>query len=120
MADEGFLGGGVDWTGIPAGKPPSAKGFTGIVDWTGIPAGKPSSTGFPTQFAGFRSIDNVTSVFDWSLVAVADAPPGVGQLRVRKQDGVTYVVYLVDGSDPDASPIPFDTIAGTKYIRRKT
>jgi hypothetical protein len=42
-----------------------------------------------------------------------------GALFIDK-NGTTYAVYLVDTSDPDASPFRVRTSAGTKAIRLKT
>ena len=71
---------------------------------------------FPTQFSGLRYYDG--GVQELCLVATADAHAGP-QLRLYKS-GTTYCVYLVDTSDPDASPVRIDTGAGVKAVRFKT
>ena len=43
----------------------------------------------------------------------------LGAPMVRK-NGVTYAVYLVETTDPDASPIRVRTTTGIKAIRQKT
>lgn len=74
---------------------------------------------FPTQFFGLRAYYQ-GAVRDLCLVALADAPAGMGAVpRVRK-GGTDYAVYLVETSDPNASPIRIRTSAGTKAIRAKT
>ena len=79
----------------------------------------PSAPTFPTQFAGLRAYYG-GSVRDLCLVAVADAPSGMGGvMRVRK-GGTTLAIYLVETSDTNASPIRVRTSAGTKAIRIKT
>lgn len=81
----------------------------------------PGATGgsFPTQFAGLR-VWHSGAVVSLCLVATADAPAGMGASpRVRK-GGTTYAVYLVETSDPDASPVRIRTSAGTKAARRLT
>lgn len=87
------------------------------VDWTGIPTGVPTT--FPTQYPGLR-VWHGGAVVELCLVAVADAPGGMGgQLRIRK-GGTTYAIYLVETSDPNASPVRVATSAGIKAIRLKT
>lgn len=78
-----------------------------------------SVASFPTQYSGSLVFDN-GAAFDLCLVAVGDAPSGMGgQLRVRK-GGTTYAFYLVETSDGDASTVRIRTSAGVKAIRRKT
>ena len=78
------------------------------------------STGsFPTQYAGLRCFFHGV-VNDLCLVATADAPAGMGaQPRINK-NGTTYAVYLVETTDPNASPVRINTSAGVKAIRMKT
>ena len=74
---------------------------------------------FPTQFFGLRAYYH-GAVQDLCLVALADAPAGMGGVpRVRK-GGTDYAVYLVETSDSNASPIRIRTSAGVKAIRQKT
>lgn len=85
-------------------------------DPTELDGGGPA---FPTQYSGFK-IRKTGSTIELCLVATADAPAGMGgQLRMRK-GGVTYAVYLVETTDPNASPVRIRTSAGTKAIRLKT
>lgn len=73
---------------------------------------------FPTQYAGLRYFNG--TVQELALVALADAPSGMGAVwRVRK-NGVSYAVYLVETSDPNASAVRLRTSAGTKAARLKT
>ncbi len=73
---------------------------------------------FPTQFAGLRYFNG--SVKQLALVALADAPSGMGAVwRIRK-NGTDYAVYLVETSDPNASEIRLRTSAGTKAARLLT
>ena len=79
------------------------------------PAGVP----FPPQISGLR-IKQVGAIIELCMVALADAPAGMGgQLRLRK-NGVTYAVYLVETSDTFASPVRIQTATGIKAIRLKT
>jgi hypothetical protein len=71
---------------------------------------------FPTQFAGLRYFMGI--VRELSLVAIGDAPAG-DQWRIRK-GGTDYAVYLVDTTDPNASPVRVQTDAGVKAARFKT
>lgn len=74
---------------------------------------------FPAQFSGLRAYYH-GAVQDLCLVALADAPAGMGGVpRVRK-GGTDYAVYLVETSDSNASPIRIRTSAGVKAIRQKT
>ncbi len=74
---------------------------------------------FPTQYAGLR-IFYGGAVRELCVVAVADAPSGMGGVpRVRK-GGTTYAVYLVETTDPLATPLRVATTAGTKAVRVKT
>lgn len=78
----------------------------------------PASTPvFPTQYSGLR-VRGVSTTLDLCLVDTADAPSG-DTPRIRK-GATTYAVYLVDTSDPLASPVRIETGAGVKAIRLKT
>ena len=77
----------------------------------------PSSGGFPTQYPGLRTYYG-GAVVSLCLVAAADAPAGDAPM-VRK-GATTYAVYLVDTTDPNASPVRLRTDSGTKAIRRLT
>lgn len=74
---------------------------------------------FPAQYFGLRTYYR-GAVKDLCLVAIADAPAGMGGVPRVQKNGVTYAVYLVETSDPNASPVRFRTSAGTKAIREKT
>ena len=74
---------------------------------------------FPTQYAGFK-IHYGGATHELCLVAVANAPTGMGGVaRVRRSDG-TYALYLVETSDQNATPVRIRTSAGTKAVRVKT
>jgi len=72
---------------------------------------------FPTQYSGLR-VRGVSATLDLCLVDTADAPSG-DTPRIQK-GGVTYALYLVDTTDPLASPVRIGTGAGTKAVRLKT
>jgi len=75
---------------------------------------------FPTQYLGLR-IKKGAGTIDLCLVAVADAPSGMGgQLRIFNAGGTPRVVYLVETTDPNASPLRIKTSTGIKAIRLKT
>lgn len=75
--------------------------------------------GFPTQYSGWK-VRSTGSTIELCLVATADAPTGMGgQLRFQRTAG-TFAAYLVETSDPNASPVRVRTGAGVKAIRRKT
>lgn len=74
---------------------------------------------FPTQFAGLRTFYGGT-VKELCLVAVADAPTGMGGRLLVNKNGTTLCVYLVETTDPNASSVRVQTTAGTKSIRLKT
>jgi hypothetical protein len=74
---------------------------------------------FPTQFAGLRVFYG-GAVHDLCLVAAADAPSGMGAVPRVDKNGTTYAAYLVDTTDPNASPVRLETTTGTKAIRLKT
>lgn len=80
----------------------------------------PTTTGsFPTQFAGFR-VRKSSGTIELCLVATADAPAGMGgQLRLRRSAD-TLAFYLVDTTDPNASPLRIQTSTGVKSVRLKT
>lgn len=78
-----------------------------------------SSSTFPAQFLGLKAYYQ-GAVKDLCLVAEADAPAGMGGVIKLDKGGTLYAVYLVETSDPDASPIYVQTAAGTKAIREKT
>jgi hypothetical protein len=73
--------------------------------------------GFPGQFGGlFVRYGGVSR--ELSMVALADAPAGA-QWRISK-NGVTYAVYLVDTTDPNASAVRIRTPTAIKAARLKT
>lgn len=77
--------------------------------------------GFPTQYSGLRYWDaGIADRVELCLVAEADAPSGMGGVLKIRKGGVTYAVYLVETSDPSATPVRIKTIAGIKAIRVKT
>lgn len=78
-----------------------------------------SSGAFPAQFLGLRTYYQ-GAVKDLCLVAEADAPTGMGGVIKIDKGGTLYAVYLVETTDPDASPVRVETSAGTKAIREKT
>lgn len=78
-----------------------------------------SASAFPTQYDGFY-VRRTSGTQALCLVATADAPSGMGgQLRFYK-GGVTYAVYLVETTDPNASPLRIQTTTGIKAVRVKT
>lgn len=74
---------------------------------------------FPTQFDGLR-IFYGGAVRTLCLVALADAPSGVGGVIRIHKGGVTYAAYLVDTTDPNASSVRIRTSTATKSWRLKT
>jgi hypothetical protein len=54
------------------------------------------------------------------MVAEADAPSGMGGVIKVRKGGVNYALYLVETTDPNASPVRARTTTGTKAIREKT
>lgn len=79
----------------------------------------PPSTAFPTQFFGFRTFYNA-AVREFSLVAEADAPTGMGGVLKIDKNGTKYAVYLVETTDPNASNVRIQTTTGIKALRLKT
>lgn len=75
--------------------------------------------GFPTQFAGLR-VQRTSGMQELSLVAVADAPGGMGGVIKVRKTGTTYAAYIVETGDANASPVRVRTTTGTKAIRNKT
>jgi len=74
---------------------------------------------FPTQFSGFK-IQKTGSTIELCLVATADAPTGMGgSIRINK-NGTVYALYLVETTDPNASPVRVQTTTGIKSVRLKT
>jgi hypothetical protein len=84
------------------------------VGWELLP-----SVSFPTQYAGLRTFYG-GAVRELCLVAVADAPSGMGGVPLVRKSGTTYAVYLVETTDPLATPLRVATSAGTKAVRVKT
>lgn len=77
-------------------------------------------SGFPTQYSGMRIKGNA-SVLELCLVAEADAPSGMGGVfKIRVGGGLTRALYLVETTDPNASPLRIRTGTGTKAVRLKT
>jgi len=76
-------------------------------------------SGFPTQYDGLLYWDGAV----WQslcLVAEADAPAGMGAAPLVAAAGVFYAAYLVETTDPDASPVYLYTTTGWKAVRFKT
>lgn len=82
-------------------------------------ADNPADPGFPTQYFGLKSYYQ-GSVQNLCLVAEADAPSSMGGVLKVNKNGTLYVVYLVETTDPNASPCYLRTSTGTKAIREKT
>ncbi len=83
---------------------------------TGEVAPPPS---FPAQFSGLR-VYYGGAVRELCLVAEADAPTGMGGVIKIDKGGTLYAVYLVETTDPDATPVRVRTTTGTKAVRIKT
>lgn len=79
----------------------------------------PATGGFPTQYSGLRCYYG-GAVRELCLVAVADANTGMGSTPMIRKGGTTYAVYLVETTDPNATPVRLQTDTGTKAIRLKT
>lgn len=75
--------------------------------------------GFPAQFFGLKAFFQ-SAIKDLCLVAEADAPTGMGGVFKVRKGAVNYAIYLVETTDPNASPIRVRTSTGTKAIRLKT
>lgn len=114
----GFIG-LLDFIGYKVGKTSAvSSGFKGLLDFIGYSVGQ-LATGFPTQYFGLKVYYN-GAVRDLCLVAIADAPAGMGAVPRISKGGVTYAVYLVETGDTDATPVRVKTTTGTKAVRRKT
>lgn len=77
------------------------------------------AAGFPTQFAGLRVFYNAV-MKELCLVADADAPLGMGGVIRVLKGAVNYAVYLVETTDPLATPVRVRTSTGIKAVRIKT
>lgn len=101
-----------------SGAPNPADGY--LRRWAheevGVSSAAPS---FPTQYSGLRTYYHA-AVQDLCLVAAADAATGMGGAPMVNKNGTTYAVYLVETTDPNASPVRIQTSAGTKAIRVNT
>ena len=75
--------------------------------------------GFPTQYLGLRTYYH-GAVQDLCLVAQADAPAGMGGVWKLSKNGTLYAVYLVETTDPNATPVRVKTTTGVKSVRIKT
>ena len=74
---------------------------------------------FPTQFFGLKAYYQ-GSIQDLCLVSESDAPGSMGGVLKVNKNGTLYAVYLVETTDPNASPCYLRTSTGTKAIREKT
>ena len=86
------------------------------IAWQGwfAPAG-----GFPTQYSGLRVWYGAVA-HDLCLVAAADYHAGMGGAPMLKTPADVKAIYLVETTDPNASPIRIQTSAGIKAVRVKT
>ena|SRR3990167_5707145 len=89
-------------------------GMSGATGWGATWGGV-----FPSQFFGLKAYYQAT-VHDLCLVAEADAPGSMGGVLTVNKNGTLYAVYLVETTDPNASPCYLRTSSGTKAIREKT
>lgn len=80
---------------------------------------QPGAPPFPAQFAGLRYWTGA-AVQELSLVAVADAPTGMGGVLKVNKGGTDYAAYLVETGDANASGLRIRTSTGTKALRKKT
>jgi hypothetical protein len=71
------------------------------------------------QFAGLR-VWIAGAVRELCLVAVADAPTGMGGVLTVNKNGTYYSAYLVEVGGIEASPVMIQTTTGVKAIRNKT
>ena len=74
---------------------------------------------FPPQFAGLRTYYG-GSMRELCLVAIADAPSGMGGVVKIDKNGTLYAIYLVETSDANASFVRVQTTTGTKSLRLRT
>ena len=81
--------------------------------------GLASASSFPTQYFGLRTYFH-SAVQNLCLVAEADAPTGMGGVIKVDKNGTKYAVYLVETTDPNATPVRVKTSTGTKSVRIKT
>lgn len=101
-----------------SGAPNPADGY--LRRWSHAEVGvSVAGPAFPTQFFGLRTYYHA-AVQDLCLVAAADAATGMGGAPMVDKNGTAYAVYLVETTDPNASPVRLETSAGTKAIRVKT
>jgi hypothetical protein len=92
-------------------------GYYGQTFWGLSESGPPPE--FPPQFFGLRAYFQ-DAIRDLCLVAEADAPAGMGGVLKILKGATKYAVYLVETSDPNASPIRVRTSTGVKAVRLKT
>lgn len=74
---------------------------------------------FPSQVAGLFAYYGGL-VRELCMVAIGDAPVGMGGILKVNKGGANYAVYLVETGDSNATPIRIRTTTGTKAIRKKT
>jgi len=91
----------------------------GVASAAGVATGLGLSAAFPTQIFGLKAYYNA-AVHDLCLVNLADAPPGMGGVIRIDKNGTSYVVYLVEIGDLNATPIRVSTATGIKAVRVKT
>lgn len=105
-----------------AGKPPSGSTPITQLSPLGVPSRRYGSfagrvgASFPTQIPGLRAYYS-GGVKELCLVAVADAPSGMGGVVKIKKGGTTYAIYLVETTDPNASLVRIKTSTGVKSCR---
>lgn len=83
------------------------------------PSGVVPPPPFPTQYAGLR-VYHGAAALELCLVSTADGASGMGGIPHIRKAGVTYAIYLVETSDPLATPVRIRTSLGTKAVRVKT
>lgn len=74
---------------------------------------------FPDQIDGF-SVYYGGSVHQICVIAESDAPSGMGGVLKIRKNGITYAIYLVETTDPNASNLRIKTATAIRSIRLKT
>lgn len=62
-------------------------------------------------------IKTTSGIIELTLVAVASAVASMGGAPMIRKNGTTYALYLVETTDPNASPVRIKTSTGIKAIR---
>lgn len=82
----------------------------------GMPFLGAANSGVTPATTGLR-LKTGSGIIELTLVAAGAAVPAMGGAPMIRKNGVTYALYLVETTDPNASALRIKTSTGIKAVR---